>query len=133
VQLHTVKALLTEAAMRRVQPAHYRFCSNAVCDVVYFSDAGDHFPTADVRVPVWQKMPVGVRLLCYCFGETEPLIEAELIERGRTDAVDRIRDCIAAERCACDIRNPRGACCLSDVVAAVNRLQADVLLRNKDR
>ena len=80
----------------------------------------------DIRVPVWHKQPLGSRLLCYCFGETEAVIRHELIQSGRADVVDRIREHIAAERCACDIRNPRGACCLGDVIAAVKRIAAEI-------
>ena len=57
VQLQTVKALLTEVALRRLQLTHYRFCANAACETVYFGDAGDQFGTGDIRVPVWQKRP----------------------------------------------------------------------------
>jgi hypothetical protein len=123
VQLLTVKALLTEVALRRIQLTHYRFCPNPRCDTVYFGDAGDRFGTSDIRVAVLHKRPIGERLLCYCFGETESGIRSELLERGRTDVVARIREHIAAQRCACDIRNPRGACCLGDVAAAVKRLE----------
>jgi hypothetical protein len=90
---------------------------------VYFGDAGDRFGTGDVRVPVWQKEPSGERLLCYCFGETESGIRRELLEHGHADVVARIREHISAQRCACDIRNPRGACCLGDVMAAVKRIE----------
>ena len=123
VQLQTVKALLTEVALRRLQLTHYRFCANAACETVYFGDAGDQFGSGDIRVPVWQKQPGDGRLLCYCFGETESGIRRELLEQGRTDVVARIREHIAAQRCACDIRNPRGACCLGDVMAAVKRIE----------
>jgi len=123
VQLQTVKALLTEVALRRVQPTHYRFCANPACETVYFGDAGDQFRTDDVRVAVWQKQPSGGRLLCYCFGETEAGIQRDLLEHGRTGVVARIREHVAARRCACDIRNPRGACCLGDVMAAVKRIE----------
>jgi len=126
VQLKTVEALLTEIALRRVQLSPYRFCANPSCDVVYFGDASDRFRSQDIRVPVWHKEPPGARLLCYCFGETEAVIRSELSQRGRADAVDRIREHIAAERCACDIRNPRGACCLGDVIAAVTRIQLEL-------
>lgn len=126
VQLQTVKALLTEIALRRVQRTHYRFCGNAACDVVYFGDAGDRFGTEDVRVPVWHKQAPGSRHLCYCFGETESVIRHELIQSARADVVDRIREHIAAERCACDVRNPRGVCCLGDVIAAVKRMEAKI-------
>jgi hypothetical protein len=132
VQLQTVKSLLTETALRRVQLTHYRFCGNPACHVVYFGDAGDHFGTRDMRVPVWHKEPVGARLLCYCFGETESTICAEILEHRRTAVVERIREHIAAQRCACDIRNPRGACCLGDVIAAVKRMDAEMLLAGRD-
>jgi hypothetical protein len=126
VQLQTVKALLTEVALRRIQLTHYRFCGNGACDVVYFGAAGDCFGAEDIRVLVWQKQSPGSRLLCYCFGDTETVIRAELLRSGRTDVVDRIREHIAAQRCACDIRNPRGACCLGDVIAALRRIEAEV-------
>ncbi len=127
VQLQTVKALLTEVALRRVRPTHYRFCANPLCETVYVGDAGDRFGTDDIRVPVWQKQPAGGRLVCYCFGETESGIQSELLAQGRTDVVARIREHIAAQRCACDIRNPRGTCCLGDVIAAVTRLEGAML------
>ncbi len=126
VQLQTVKALLTESALRRVQLTHYRFCSNTACDVVYFGDAGDCFGTVDVRVPVWQKQMPGARHFCYCFGESETVIRHELVQSGQADVVNRIREHIAAERCACDIRNPRGACCLGDVMSAVKRIETEI-------
>jgi hypothetical protein len=126
VQLETRKALLTEIALRRVQMTQYRFCANAACDVVYFGEAGDRFGTEDVRMPVWHKQSAGSRLLCYCFGETEEVIRQELVQSGRADVVARIREHIAAERCACHIRNPRGACCLGDVTAAVKRIEAEI-------
>ncbi len=124
VQLQTVKALLTEIALRRIQLTHYRFCGNPGCEVVYFGEAGNCFAIGDIRVPVWQKQNPGSRLLCYCFGETEAIICTDRVQNTRPDAVDRIREHIAAQRCACDIRNPRGACCLGDVIAAVRRIEA---------
>lgn len=127
VQLQTVKALLTETALRWVQRTHYRFCPNPACDTVYFGDAGDRFGTLDLGVGVWQKQPFGARLLCYCFGETESGIRAEFLEHGRSDVIGRIREHVTAQRCACDIRNPRGACCLGDVLAAVKRIETAML------
>jgi hypothetical protein len=132
VQLQTVKALLTEVALRRVQLTHYRFCANPACETVYFGDAGDRFGTGDIRVRVWQKESTGDRLLCYCFGETEAGIRSELLEHGRTGVVTRIREHITAQRCACDIRNPRGACCLGDVMAAVKRIEGALVSVKED-
>jgi hypothetical protein len=64
----------------------------------------------------------GERLVCYCFDESEASIRAELREHGRSGAVERIRAHIAARRCACETRNPRGVCCLGDLIAVVKRL-----------
>lgn len=129
VDLQTVKALLTEQALARLKPADYRFCADARCDVVYFSGTGTHFGTADLRVPVWQKQPSGSRLVCYCFGESEVSIRTEIELTGRSLAVPRIREHITAGRCACEVRNPRGRCCLGDVTAAVKRVESTLGLR----
>lgn len=121
VELQTVKALLAEHALARVSPSEHRFCSDPDCDVVYFDAVGDYYTTADVRVPVWQKEPAGARMICYCFGENEAAIRTEIERFGRSDAVGRVRRHIEAGRCACEVRNPRGVCCLGDVTAAVKR------------
>lgn len=126
VERQTVKALLTEDALRRLTPDDFRFCPDAGCDVVYFDSGSTRFGTADVRVGVWQKLPFGTRQICYCFGESEASIWAEMEATGQSSAVERIREHIAAGRCACDIRNPRGACCLGDVTAAVTRIEAAI-------
>jgi hypothetical protein len=122
VQLQTVKALLTAVALRRVRLTHYRFCANPTCETVYFGDAGDRFGTGDIRVPVWQKEPSGARLLCYCFGETESGIRSEFLQQGRTDVIVRIRE----------LRNPRGTCCLGDVIAAVKRIEGALVSEKED-
>jgi Zinc binding domain len=124
VDRQTVKALLTEPALQRLTAGAYRFCPDAACDVVYFSGDGGRFATADVRVDVWQKRPFGNRQICYCFGESEASMRAEMAATGRSSAVERIREHIAAGRCACEIRNPRGVCCVGDVIAAVKGVES---------
>jgi hypothetical protein len=118
----TVKALLTESALRRFEPGEHRFCAVASCDVVYFDGAGRTFTTTDVRVGVWQKASPGARTLCYCFGENETDIRNEVQLTGASTAVERIRADIDAGRCACEVRNPKGACCLGDVTQIVERI-----------
>jgi hypothetical protein len=122
VELRTVKALLTESALTRLTPSEFRFCPDSACDVVYFGADATRFNVADVRVPVWQKLPSGDRTLCYCFGESETSVRAEIDASGRSLASERIREHIAAGRCACDVRNPKGSCCLGDVITMVARL-----------
>ena len=122
VELQTVKAMLTDVALRQVTTAAHRFCPDPACDVVYFADDGRTYSKADLRVPVWQKEPAGARLVCYCFGENEADIRTEIELNGRSNAVERVRAHIKGGRCACEVRNPRGTCCLGDVVAAVKRM-----------
>ncbi len=124
VDVITVKALLVEHALRRFLRGEYRFCPDPDCDVVYFSSDGQRFTTADVRVPVWQKLRFGDRPICYCFDESEASMRSEVASGEGSRVIERVREHIAAERCACDVRNPRGACCLGDVIAAVKRIEA---------
>ena len=119
----TVKALLTESALSRFEPVPYSFCPDSECEVTYFAQNGASFSKADVRVAVWQKEPIGLRMICYCFGENEADIASEIDRSGESHAVDRVRAHISAGRCACKVRNPRGACCLGDVAAAVERMR----------
>lgn len=124
VNLQTVKALLTPVALQWMHTSQHRFCPEPTCDVVYFDADGNRYAKNDIRVRVWQKEPFGARMVCYCFGENEAGIRREIDAGGKSDAVDRVRAHIDAGRCACDVRNPRGVCCLGDVAAAVQRVGA---------
>jgi len=123
VDLNTVKALLTSTALGRITGSPHRFCPDPACEIVYFSP-GDTYTVRDLRVPVWQKEPTAARMVCYCFGENEAEIRREIEQHGASHAVERVRAHITAGRCACELRNPRGVCCLGDVVAAVKRMAA---------
>lgn len=124
VDQQTVKALLTSDARRELTETPHRFCPDPACEVVCFAEDGQTYSRGDIRVKVWQKEPVGARVLCYCFGDNEADIRREIEQLGTSDAVQRVRDQIEAGRCACEVRNPRGVCCLGDVAAAVKRLAA---------
>lgn len=124
VELLTVKALLTEAALGRLTSSQHGFCAEPACDIVYFTVDGTAYSKTELRVPVWQKEPFGQRMVCYCFGESEAAIRREIRTTGRSHAVERVRAHIAAGRCACEVRNPRGACCLGDLGNAVKRVSA---------
>jgi hypothetical protein len=122
--LTTVKALLAESALARLNSTTFYFCADANCPIAYFAADGQRFEMSDLRARVWQKEPAGDRTICYCFGENERDIRAEIARDKASAAVKRVREHIAAHRCACEVRNPRGVCCLGDVTAAVERLTA---------
>lgn len=121
IDLLTVKALLNAPALSRLVVATFHFCAAPSCPAVYFAADGQTFVTSDLRVPVWQKEAEGSRTICYCFGENEAGIRREIERDGSSQAEARVREHIAAKRCACEVRNPRGVCCLGDVAAAVKR------------
>ena len=83
VDVQTVKALLTERALRTFVVTECRFCPNPDCDVVYFDAAGNVLGVGDVRVPVWQKRSFGDRMICYCFDENEAAIRSEIEQTVR--------------------------------------------------
>ena len=114
----TPKALLLPSALVRLSADQYSFCSTADCPVVYF---GPHytFDRQDLAVPVFQKEPPGARIVCYCLSVSELDIHREVLENGRASAADRIRALVQAGRCACEVRNPQGTCCLGNVTRAV--------------
>jgi len=123
VETQTVKALLTTSALQRLDARPLWFCAHPTCDTVYFGD-GQRYGTSELRVPVWQKAPGENRMICYCFGENESDIRREIELAGASGAVSRVRGHIDGQRCACELRNPRGTCCLGDVIASVKRLLA---------
>ena len=131
--MQTVKALLHEHPLRRISTLPHHFCPDPTCEVVYFDEAGAVYLKDDIRVPVWQKEPSGCRMICYCFDENEAGMLAECEQAGATAAADRVRAHIAAGRCACEVRNPRGSCCLGDVLAAIARIQETLAAKTSMR
>lgn len=119
----TVKALLRPEALARLSAPVHRFCPTASCPVVYFGE-GEAFDREDVAVPVFQKEPAGDRTVCYCFAITEADLRREIVETGRSTAAQRITAHVKAGRCACEIKNPQGSCCLGNVSSAIKAIEA---------
>ena len=119
----TLKALLRPRALMRLTAADHCFCATTDCDVVYFG-TDETFRREDLSVPVFQKEPPGNRVVCYCFAVSESDITRDLAESGRSSAAERITQHIQQERCACEVRNPQGSCCLGNVSLAERALLA---------
>lgn len=121
VALRTVKAMLTGLALRRLRPHDdFRFCGSAECDVVYFSSE-QTFRVTDVRERVFQKDPSGDAPVCYCFDWTRASLVAAVGRGIRPD--EEIEGHVREGRCACDLRNPQGACCLGNVKAVLAQVR----------
>jgi hypothetical protein len=92
------------------------------CDVVYFSEAVS-FYKLDLKVRVGFKEQHDPILLCYCFDYLRSDINCDLALHGETEIPDRVRAEIQRGFCACDVKNPSGACCLGDLTRAMQQIR----------
>ena len=120
----TVKALLRPKALATLSAVGHRFCPTASCPIVYFA-VGEAVSTDDVSVPVFQKEGAGQRTVCYCFQITEVDLRREIQATGESTASRRVTAHVKAGRCACEIKNPQGTCCLGNIGAVVTPLVAE--------
>lgn len=114
----TLKALLSSEGLKRGIPGAPRFCGTPGCEIVYFDNAHPAaFEQALVTVAVHAKHPDdGSVPVCYCFGYSPETIWNELASTARSSASTTIAAEVKAGHCACEVRNPRGVCCLGDVL-----------------
>ncbi len=129
----TLKVLLTADGLRRGVPAAPRFCANPRCQVVYFDNAVPIvFREQLLTVPVHAKHPEQDDVpVCYCFDYTPGRIREEIEKGGKSTVSKSITAEVKAGHCACEVKNPRGLCCLGDVAKAERRLSAELVSVNE--
>lgn len=116
VQRRTLENLLKPEKIGSMRNAQYYYCKEASCNVVYFSNENlPFFTTDDVAVKVFAKDQGDDVPACYCFNWTRTRIRQQIRETDRSTAALEIAREIKAGRCACDVKNPKGECCLGDV------------------
>ena len=125
VDAMTLEALLTDDALMSGIPDAPRFCATADCPIVYFDgEALTTFTESDLTVRVHAKHPDDDSVqVCYCFDFTPARIEEEIARMGSSSARAIITREVQAGHCACEVRNPKGSCCLGDVARVEARLQ----------
>src|SRR5258708_33241669 len=124
VDIITVKSLVRQLPLGMPNTQYY-FCEAPGCDAVYFPQ-DTHAPIfrrGDLIVRVGRKETADPIPVCYCFGFTRQDIWDEIRSTGKSTVAERITEEVEADRCACEVKNPSGKCCLGDVTrAARNRL-----------
>lgn len=118
----TLKAMLRAESLKRLSPNPYCFCPTPHCFTVYFAD-GSMFEISDLRVPVWQKGHDPAGPICYCLEYSEDRIRMTIKDDGGSGVVEEIRQLVRDGRCACEVRNPQGSCCLGNVTQVVEKLR----------
>lgn len=58
-------------------------------------------------------------LVCYCFGVASRQIREEIRRSVVSSSAARIKAEVKEGRCACELKNPSGKCCLEEVVRAM--------------
>lgn len=108
VKLKTMLHHLVAPWDMKLEEQGYYFCTDPDCDVVYFGQDNSTFGEAQLRTIVWQKSHSEDSDICYCFGVSQMLARSD-------PAVKRfVIEQTQASRCACEVRNPSGRCCLKD-------------------
>jgi hypothetical protein len=116
IQRRTLEHLLKPEKIGSIQNVQYYYCKEPACKVVYFSNENVPFFTTDeVAVKVFVKDQGDDVPVCYCFNWTRARIKQEIRETEKSTAAMEIAREIKAGNCACDIKNPKGECCLGDV------------------
>lgn len=86
----------------------YYFCTDPLCDVVYFGHDNTIIHTDELRTSVWQKTRSVDATICYCFGVTKyQALRDENIKAFVTEQTKK-------SLCSCETSNPSGRCCLKD-------------------
>ncbi len=126
VSLATVGAVAkTEVGPVKLSAQEYKLCRNPNCPVVYYADKVQ-LEKSDLRVPVNFKERNYEGPVCYCFNQTVASIRAEIQIKGHSTAQAMISQEVKAGRCACEVKNPAGTCCLGDVTRAVQAVTAQL-------
>ncbi len=108
VDRKTVLHHVDQPWLNNITEPHYYFCSDPLCDVVYFAEDNSTITKDEVRTAIWQKSESDDAELCYCFGVSKSLaltdksIKAFVIEQTKHSL------------CSCETSNPSGRCCLKD-------------------
>jgi hypothetical protein len=120
VDMLTVRSLVRHLPLQMPETQYY-FCQAPDCDVVYFpSDSrAPSFLRRHLIVRVAAKEVADPLTVCYCFGFTRQDICDEIRDTGQSTIAKRIGSEVEAGRCACEVKNPSGKCCLGDVTRTV--------------
>ena len=126
VSLATVGAMAkTEVEAAKLIAQEYKLCPNRDCPVVYYTEEVQ-IEKRELRVPVNFKERNYEGPVCYCFNHTVASIRAEVQTKGYSTAQGTITQEVKAGRCACEVKNPAGTCCLGDVTRAVRAVMVQV-------
>ena len=127
IQRRTIEHMVKPELVEKILAAQYYYCSDSDCPVVYFSQDGNiRFTTEDIQVAVFSKDSGKDVNVCYCYDWTRGRIEDEIRKTGNSTVSQEVAEKVRASLCECDIKNPKGACCLGDLNRYVEEIKESV-------
>lgn len=119
----TLKSLLVPSVMKRLDSSHkYQFCRTADCPVVYFNESAS-FSKDELTVEVFQKEDSDSTPTCYCFGFNRKDIADDIIQNDKSTIKEEVTRYVKDDKCACELRNPQGSCCLGNIGQVAKQAQ----------
>ncbi len=101
----------------------FSFCSTSSCELVYFKNTFV-IHISDLKYSIGFKNNSHPSTVCYCFNWTKEKIQKQLEEKGTTTALEEIKEKIKNKKCLCEIKNPKGKCCMSDMKKTINEIKS---------
>jgi len=100
----------------------FGFSASPSCNVVYFSKNNHTYHKPDLKVRVGIKETEDPIPLCYCFGWDRARVQREIIETGKSTAIESITKEVKAGNCFCEKSNPQGTCCLGNMSKTIQQI-----------
>lgn len=121
MDIQTLKSLLIPDAMKRLDLSRpYQFCRTSDCPIVYFNGSAS-FSEDDLAVEVFQKGNSDSTPTCYCFGFDRKRIIDDVNQNGKSTIQEQVKQYVKDKKCACEIRNPQGSCCLGNILQVIKQ------------
>jgi len=111
----TLTSLVKPEYQKDIPTGRPFFCPQRECDTVYFDTEGHQIKKDQLTVKVWQKEEVVDIPVCYCFEHSAKAIMEDARLNSPPSIPLTIREKIKAGLCTCEVKNPKGTCCLGDV------------------
>ena len=86
----------------------YYYCDDPGCSVIYFGEDNEIISVEELRTSVGTKSRDLNATICYCFGVTKREAAADVALKNY------VTEQTKSGKCACEVRNPYGRCCLKD-------------------
>lgn len=123
VSIVTLSSMIKKKYQKELKSLNgFYFCKTSNCEVVYFK--GLEIIKQDMlNIEVGLKYWTNHSTICYCFNWTKEKMNEQITRTGKTNALEDIKSRMNTDKCACEINNPSGKCCLKDVKQVIKELK----------